>query len=125
MIRTVSAACYAVLLLAAAGQAYAACRDLSSAIDEAQMRLKRAAREQSLDDAQDAAKKARYALDDLASAADDCKCDDAYSEFDDAARRARRARDAGNVDEFREHLNKAIRSYNSGLTMLQSCARRR
>jgi hypothetical protein len=40
-------------------------------------------------------------------------------EFDGAATKARRARDASNADEFVDELNRAIRSYNSAIDFLR------
>ena len=101
------------------------CDMLTSSVDDARTKLRRAANESTLEDAKDQARRARNALDDAASAAQDCKCDTAYSEFDDAATRARRARDADNAEEFVENLNRSIRYFNSALEALKLCARQR
>jgi hypothetical protein len=98
------------------------CSMLSYAIDDARTKLKRAANETDFEDAKDYARRARSALDDAAMAAMDCKCDMAYSEFDTAASRARRARDADTVEEFVDSLNRSIRSFNSALNALRACA---
>lgn len=101
------------------------CDMLTSSVDDARTRLRRAASETNLEDAKDQARKARNSLDDAASAAQDCKCDAAYSEFDDAASRAKRARDADNAEEFVENLNRSIRNFNSAVEALRSCARQK
>ena len=68
------------------------CGMLSYSIDDARIKLSRAAKETDFESAKDYARRAKSALDDAAMAAMDCKCDMAYSEFDTAASRARRAR---------------------------------
>lgn len=101
------------------------CDILTSNVDDARTRLRRAANENNLEEAKDLARRARNALDDAASSAQDCKCDEAYSEFDDAATRARRARDADSADDFVYNLNRSIKSFNSALSALRSCAQQR
>jgi len=101
------------------------CGMLSYSIDDARTKLKRAANETDFESAKDYARRAKSALDDAAMAAMDCKCDMAYSEFDTAASRARRARDADDVNEFVDSLNRSIRSFNSALEALLSCPRNR
>lgn len=98
------------------------CGMLSFAINDARTKLKRASNETDFEDAKDYARRARSALDDAAMAAMDCKCDMAYSEFDTAASRARRARDADTGEEFIDSLNRSIRSFNSALNALRACA---
>src|SRR5262249_16783755 len=73
------------------------CAMLSYSVDDARSKLRRAAKETELEEAKDQARRAKSALE---GAAMDCKCDLAYSEFDTAATRARRARDADDGDEF-------------------------
>lgn len=101
------------------------CSMLSYAIDDARTKLKRAANETDFEDAKDYARRARSALNDAAMAAMDCGCNMAYNEFDTAASRARRARDADTVEEFVNSLNRSIRSFNSALDALRSCSRER
>ena len=101
------------------------CDMLTSNIDDARTRLRRAANETNLGEAKDLARRARNALDDAASSAQDCKCDEAYSEFDDAATRARRARDSDSAEDYVYNLNRSIKSFNSALTALRSCAQQR
>jgi hypothetical protein len=55
----------------------------------------------------------------------DCGCHMAYSEFDDAASRARRARDSSDSGELVDNLNRAIRYYNDALQALRICAAER
>ena len=98
------------------------CNMLSYSVDEARTELKRAANETDFESAKDYARRARSALDDAAMAAMDCKCDMAFMEFDTAASRARRARDADTVDELVDSLNRSIRSFNSALDALRFCA---
>jgi hypothetical protein len=101
------------------------CGMLSYTVGDARNRLKRAANETNFEDAKDYARRAKGALDDAAMAAMDCSCDSAYGEFDTAASRARRARDADDPEEFMDSLRRAIRSFNSALDALRDCARRR
>jgi hypothetical protein len=95
---------------------------LSMNVDDARTKLLRAARETDLEAAKDYARRATSALDDAAMSAMDCKCDMAYIEFDTAASRARRARNADSADEFVYSLNRAIRAFNSALDALRGCA---
>jgi len=101
------------------------CGMLSYAVDDARTKLKRAANESDFEDAKDYARRAKSALDDAAMAVMDCKCDMAYMEFDSAALRARRARDADDPEEFVDSLNRAIRSFNSAIEALRACAHSR
>lgn len=98
------------------------CDMLSMNVDDARTKLRRAARETDLEAAKDYARRAKSALDDAAMSAMDCKCHMAYSEFDTAASRARRARDADSADEFVDSLNRAIRAFNSAFDALRACA---
>lgn len=100
------------------------CGMLSSNVDDARSKLRRAANERSLEEAKDQARRAKSALEDAAQSAMDCQCQTAYSEFDDAATRARRARDADDAEDFVDNLNRAIRSYNYALQALRACAGR-
>ncbi len=101
------------------------CDMLSYNIDDAKSRLQRAARESSLEEGQDQARRAKSSLEDASMAAMDCKCDLAYADFDDAATRARRARDASDGQDFADNLNRAIKSYNSALNAVRVCASQR
>lgn len=103
----------------------ATCSMLSYAIDDARSKLRRAANETTLEDAKDYARRAKSSLEDAAMAARDCKCNNAYMEFESAASRARRARDADDPEEFVDSLNSAIRSFNSAINALQRCAKTR
>ena len=115
---------FALLLLiaCATGAQAQACSMLSSNVDEARSKLRRAANETNLEEAKDQARRARNALDDAAASSQDCGCEMAYGEFDDAATRARRARDAYDAPEFVDHLNQAIRLFNAALGQLRFCA---
>lgn len=98
---------------------------LSYSVDDARTKLRRAANETDFESAKDYARRARGALDDAAMAAMDCRCNMVYSEFDTAASRARRARDADTVEELVDSLNRSIRSFNSALVALRACANAR
>ncbi len=101
------------------------CDMLRYNVDEARTQLRRAANETDFEDAKNYARRARNALDEAAMSAMDCKCLMAHSEFDTAASRARRARDADSVGEFVDSLNRAIRAFNSALDALRACASQR
>jgi hypothetical protein len=101
------------------------CDMLTSNVDDARTRLRRAANETNFEAAKDLARRARNALDDAASSAQDCKCDEGYLEFDDAATRARRARNADSAEDFMYNLNRSIKSFNSALDALRSCSQQR
>jgi hypothetical protein len=90
-------------------------------VDDARTKLRRAANETDFDDAKDNARRASNALDDAAMSAMDCGCQLAYLEFDTAAFRARRARDADSPHEFVEYLNGAIRAFNAAIDVLRIC----
>ena len=101
------------------------CDMLSSNLDDARTKLKRAANETDFDSAKHYARRAKSALEDAAYSARDCGCDYAANELDAAAMKARRARDADDPGEFTEALNKTIKYYNSGLEALQKCVSHR
>lgn len=101
------------------------CSMLSYAVDDARTKLKRAANETYFEGARDYARRAKSALDDASMAAMDCRCDIAQMEFDSAATRARRARDADDPEEFADSLNRSIRSFNSAIEALRTCSRGR
>ncbi len=101
------------------------CSMLRTNVEEARSKLRRAANETDLEQAKDAARRARTALDDAAMSAQDCKCQMAWSEFDTAATRARRARDADDADDFVDNLNGSIRSFNSAIDAINMCAAER
>lgn len=100
-----------------------ACSNLSGSIDDARTQLSRARNSRTLSDAKDYARRAKSELEDAESAANDCNCPAAASDFDDSARHARRARDADSTREFSEELNRAIRDFNSALDSLRQCGR--
>ena len=97
------------------------CSMVSSAIHDAREKLRRSVNAMDLEEAQDAARRAKNALDDAAQATRDCGCHRAASEFDDAATRARRARDAADAEEFVDNLNRAIQAFNAALAAMQTC----
>ena len=101
------------------------CAMLSSNIDDARSRLQRALNTSDLDEGKDQARRAKSALEDASMSAMDCKCNTAYMEFDDSSVRARRARDASDGQEFIDSLNRAVRSYNSALDAMRTCASQR
>jgi hypothetical protein len=86
------------------------------------MQLLRAANEADFEQARDLARRANSALDGAAISAMNCKCDVAYFEFDTAASRARSARDADFPDEYVDALDRAIKSFNSAIGALKTCA---
>jgi len=90
-------------------------------IDYAQTKLQQTLSETDFESAKDYARLAKNALQDAAISSMDCGCDMAFLEFDTAATYAKRARDADTPREFVESLNRAIRSFNSGLDALQLC----
>jgi hypothetical protein len=90
-------------------------------VEEARSKLRRASYDTDFEAAKDDARRARSALEDAAMSAMSCECQLAYSEFDSAASRARRARDAYDPDEFVEYLNAAIRAFNSAIGALRTC----
>ena len=101
------------------------CSMLSYNVDDARTKLRRAANESDFENAKVYARRAKSALDDTAMSAMNCQCQMAYSEFDTAASRARRASNADSPDEFVESLNRAIRAFNDAIRELQSCAAQR
>lgn len=111
-----------LFLAAVPGASASTCDVISYAVDDARMKLKRAAKETDLEDAKDHARRAKNALESAAMNAMGCECDMAYMEFDSAASHARRARDADDPGEFVNSLNKAIRSFNSAILALNGCA---
>jgi hypothetical protein len=95
-----------------------------SNVDDARSKLRRAATESDFEDAKDYARRAKSSLEDAAMSAMNCGCDLAYSEFDSAATKARRARDADSPEDFVYELNRAIRDFNSAIQFLRSCTPR-
>jgi hypothetical protein len=71
-----------------------ACSSLRLNVDDARTQLRRAANEADFESAKNYARRAKNDLEDAELAAKDCGCPEAASEFDDAARHARRARGA-------------------------------
>jgi len=67
------------------------CSSILSDLNDAERYLRRASEETDSDSAKDYMSRARNALEEVAAGAEDCNCDDAASEFEDAATRARRA----------------------------------
>lgn len=78
-----------------------------------------------MEDGKIQAQRAKNALEDASASATGCMCNMAYTEFDDAATRARRARNASDEQEFVEYMNRTIKSYNSALNEVQICASQR
>lgn len=115
--------CFSSLLAYPTAAVGSMCSMLSYLTEEARSKLERTAKERSLEDAKDLARRAKSALDDAALAAMDCQCHLAYSEFDSAASRARRASNADDAEDFVDDLRRAIRSYNSALGILSTCTR--
>lgn len=97
------------------------CPSLSANIDFARTSLQRAAKATDLEDGKNYARRAKNDLEDAEMAATQCGCLMAASEFDDAARRAKRARDADEADAFADELRRAIRNFNGALQALRSC----
>jgi len=94
-------------------------------VDDARKRLLRAANEPAFEVAKSQALRAKNALDDAALSSMDCQCKAAHSEFDTAALRARRARDAYSPNDYVDSLDAAIRAFNSAVGELKSCAAQR
>ena len=101
------------------------CANLAASVDDARKLLLRAANEPAFEAAKNRALRAKNALDDAAVSSMDCQCKGAYSEFDTAALRARRARDADSPNEYIESLEAAIRAFNIAVGELKSCAAQR
>jgi hypothetical protein len=101
------------------------CGRLAASVDDARTLLLRAANEPAFEAAKGQALRAKNALDDAALSSMDCQCKGAYSEFDTAALRARRARDAYSPNEYIDSLDAAIRAFNSAIGALKSCAAER
>jgi hypothetical protein len=91
-----------------------------SNIDDAASYLRRAARADSVDDAQSAARRAQSSLEDVESGLRNCNCAGPASDFDDAARFSRRARYEDNPSELSDYLRRAIRAFNSGVDGINS-----
>ena len=109
-------------LIADSNASTTACGTLKDTIDDARAKLKQASFETDFDAARNHARSAKNALHQAASGAIDCRCDEAFMEFDTAAARARRARDVDDPREFVEYLNQVTRSFNSAIEALNSCA---
>jgi len=101
------------------------CNMLTYSLDEARTQLLRAINESDFDFAKDYARKARSALDDASMSAMDCGCLNLQMELDDAATKARRARDAYDADEFVSNIDRAVRGFNSSIELLKSCRPRK
>src|SRR3954447_13250344 len=128
--RVVKACRAALFVCALAGAAPAAagaqgCAGLGASVDDARKLLLRAANEPAFEAAKNRALRAKNALDDAAVSSMDCQCKGAYAEFDTAALRARRARNADSPNEYIESLEAAIRAFNSPVGDLKSCAAQR
>lgn len=109
-----------LVLLATPVHAYD-CQMLPTFIDDAETQLRRAIRATDLEEGQSYARRAKNALDDVALAAMGCQCTLAYSEFDTAASKARRAQSTDDPDDFVYQLRAAVRAYNAGIDALQLC----
>ena len=123
-------ACGAALFVCALGLVPGAagaqgCGKLAESVDDARKLLLRAANEPAFEAAKSQALRAKNALDDAALSSMDCQCKGAHSEFDTAALRARRARDAYSPSEYVDSLDAAIRAFNSAIGELKSCAAQR
>lgn len=101
------------------------CNSLSMYVDDSWGYIKKASREQSLDGAQSYMRKAKNSLDDAASAAQDCGCNQASMEFDDAATKARRAKSASGVDDFNHQFDRCVRSLNTAIELFNACVQNR
>ncbi|HEY7241444.1 MAG TPA: hypothetical protein VH600_19890 [Burkholderiales bacterium] len=101
------------------------CGRLVASVDDARVMLLRAANEPGFEAAKSQALRAKNALDDAALSSMDCQCKAAHSEFDTAAWRARRARDAYSPNEYVDSLEAAIRAFNNAVGELKSCAAQR
>ena len=101
------------------------CGKLAASVDDARAKLLRAANEPAFEAAKSQALRAKNALDDAALSSMGCQCKAAHFEFDTAALRARRARDAYSPNEYIDSLDAAIRAFNSAIGELKSCAAQR
>jgi hypothetical protein len=73
-----------------------------------------------VDEAQTAARRAQNALEEVESGLTSCDCATPASDFDDAARFARRARDEDNPNDLTDYIRRAIRAFNSGVESINS-----
>ena len=120
--RTIKILVLTTFLLAAASSAQAiTCNMISVFLDDARSTLERTSNETDFEAAKNSARKAKNALDEAAMASMNCKCTMAFSEFDSAASKANRAKNASTPQELYDSLNRAINSYNSALKALESC----
>lgn len=101
------------------------CNSISMYVDDSWAYLKKASREQRLDSAQAYMRRAKNSLDDASSAAQDCGCNQAAMEFDDAATKALRAKSASDVDDFNQQIDRCVRSLNAAIELFNDCASRR
>jgi len=121
-----AAALFLCALVVVPGAALAqGCGKLAASVDDARAMLLRAANEPAFETAKSQALRAKNALDGAALSSMDCQCKAAYSEFDTAAWRARRARDAYSPKEYVDSLDAAIRAFNNAIGELKSCAAER
>jgi len=98
------------------------CDMLASYVNESRYELTRASKASDLDEGQSRARRAQSALETASMVAMDCDCMDASIQLDDAATRARRAKNAGDADEFFDQLRRSIRCYNNALDAISFCA---
>jgi len=125
-VRAVQAALLACAIGFASGTAGAqGCKTLVASVGDARTMLLRAANEAAFEEAKNQALRAKNALDEAALSSMNCHCQGASSEFDTAALRARRARDAYSTNEYVASLDAAIQAFNSAIGELQSCAAQR
>jgi hypothetical protein len=120
-----AALCVGALGLVPGAAGAQGCGTLAASVDDARKLLLRAANEPAFEAAKSRALHAKNALDDAALSSMDCQCKGAYAEFDTAALRARRARDAHSTNEYVDSLDAAIRAFNSAIGELKSCAAQR
>jgi hypothetical protein len=85
--------------------------------------LRRAARADSVDDAQSAARRAQSSLGDVEMYLMSCNCYLAVSDFSEASTYARRARNEDNPSDLSDYLRRAIRAFNSGVDNIRLCRR--
>lgn len=101
--------------------ATAACSALSDNLEEAEARLRRAARATDLDEGRSQARRAQRALEEASQSAEACNCSHVASDFDRAAYMASRAYTSIGSADFASGLKHAIQAYEAGTRALQTC----
>lgn len=90
------------------------CDSLARNIDDTRTSLKRVTEERDLEDAQEWMRKAKNSLEAISSSLEDCA-----QEFDEAATRARNARDASSPEAFADEYRRTVKAFTSSLAKVQ------